>query len=221
MSHGADCRRAQYTVDVWDGPDEPLIYHGRTLTSKLPARDALLAIAKYAFVASPYPVILSMEVHCDQEQQDKLAEILRSSLGTALIDAPLFGEETVEAHAGCPRVDALPSPEELKYRILVKAKNLYVVQAAQKIEEPELESESSSSSSSQSSDSDLKRGARVSRPIRVTALQLTFPRCECKQSFRRLSARSGRAHPPISHLHLRQTHMQQSQTPSAGARRPI
>lgn len=143
------------TVDVWDGSEEPIIYHGRTLTSKLPVRDALIAIAKYAFIASPYPVILSMEVHCDQAQQDKLADILRSTLGPALLDAPMFGEEAVEEHAGCAKVEVLPSPEHLKYRILVKAKNLYVVKAAQKVEEPEMESESSSSASS---DSDLKRG---------------------------------------------------------------
>lgn len=123
-------------------------------------RDALTAIAKYAFIASPYPVILSLEVHCDQPQQDKLADILRSTLGPALLDAPLFGEEAVEEHAGCAKVEVLPSPEHLKYRILVKAKNLYVVKAAQKVETPAMDSESSSSASS---DSDLKRGKRAYR----------------------------------------------------------
>lgn len=127
------------------------------MTTKLQAREALTAIAKYAFIASPYPVILSLEVHCDQPQQDKLAEILRNTLGSALLDAPMFGEEAVAEHAGCAKVDILPSPEQLKYRILVKAKNLYVIKAAQKVEEPEMESESSSSTSS---DSDLKRGMK-------------------------------------------------------------
>lgn len=149
-------------VDIWDGPnDEPVIYHGRTLTSKLPVRDALTAIAKYAFIASPYPVILSIEVHCDQLQQDRLAEILKSTLGKALVDSPMYGEKLVEEHANCPVVESLPSPEELKYRILVKAKNLYVVKAAAKLgEEVKIESEESSSSSASSSDNDLKRGER-------------------------------------------------------------
>jgi len=141
-------------VDVWDGPDEPVIYHGRTLTSKLPAREALAAIGKYAFIASPFPLILSMEVHCDQVQQDKLAEILKTTLGKSLIDSPLFGENVTEEHANCPVVDILPSPEKLKYRILVKAKNLYVVKAAAKPGENVEESEESSSASS---DSDLKK----------------------------------------------------------------
>jgi phosphatidylinositol phospholipase C delta len=146
-------------VDIWDGPEEPIIYHGRTLTSRLPVRDALTAIGKYAFIASPYPVILSIEVHCEQPQQDKLADILRATLGPALLDAPMFGEVLVEEHAGCAKVEVLPSPEHLKYRILVKAKNLYVVKAAQQVNDPEMASESSSSASS---DSDLKRGEAAS-----------------------------------------------------------
>ena len=52
-------------MDIWDGPDgEPIVYHGHTLTSKISFRDVCRAIAEYAFVASPYPVILSFENHC-------------------------------------------------------------------------------------------------------------------------------------------------------------
>lgn len=145
-------------MDVWDGPDEPVVYHGRTLTSRLPVRDALTAIAKYAFVASPYPVILSMEVHCDHAQQDKLADILRSTLGKALVDSPLFGETINEHLAGAPTVDTLPSPENLKYRILIKAKNLWVIKQSTNPGESLLEASEDSSSSAGSSDSDIKKG---------------------------------------------------------------
>jgi phosphatidylinositol phospholipase C, delta len=99
-------------VDLWDGPGgEPVIYHGLTLTSKISAREALVAIAKYAFVASPYPVILSLEVHCDTAQQTRLAAIVREILGSALVDKPIKDEEELRF---------LPSPEELKWRILIK-----------------------------------------------------------------------------------------------------
>lgn len=151
-------------MDVWDGPDEPVVYHGRTLTSRLPVRDALTAIAKYAFVASPYPVILSMEVHCDHAQQDKLAEILKATLGKALVSEPLFGESINEHLAGVPNVDKLPSPEHLKYRILVKAKNLWVIKQSVKNGEVLVENSEDSSSSSaggggnSNSDSDIKKG---------------------------------------------------------------
>jgi hypothetical protein len=49
-------------VDVWepaeDGSegDDPVIYHGRTLTTKLPLTKALVAIADYAFERSQYVV---------------------------------------------------------------------------------------------------------------------------------------------------------------------
>jgi len=43
------------TVDCWDGPNnEPIIYHGHTLTSKILFKDVILAIKDYAFCVSKY-----------------------------------------------------------------------------------------------------------------------------------------------------------------------
>ena len=43
-----------FSVDCWDGSgDEPVIYHGRTLTSKILFRDVLEAIHEHAFTKSP------------------------------------------------------------------------------------------------------------------------------------------------------------------------
>lgn len=40
-------------VDCWDGPNsEPVIYHGRTLTSKINFYDVLIAIEDHAFETS-------------------------------------------------------------------------------------------------------------------------------------------------------------------------
>jgi len=39
--------------------------------------DAVIAIAKYAFFSSPYPLILSLEVHCSKPQQVMMAEMMR------------------------------------------------------------------------------------------------------------------------------------------------
>lgn len=86
------------------------MYHAKTITSSVGVRDVCQAIKKYAFVASPYPLILSLEVRCGLEQQDKLAQILVEELGDLLVTEPLEG------------VDGIPSPEQLKGRILVKAK---------------------------------------------------------------------------------------------------
>lgn len=197
------------------------MYHGRTLTSRLPVREALTAIAKYAFIASPYPLIMSMEVHCDQAQQDKLAEILKSTLGNALVDSPLFGEtlEEIFRHStqqhhvvSTTKVDSLPSPEELKYRILVKAKNLYVVkQAARAGEEVVMDSEESSSASS---DSDLKKGELMVEWLDngiccKGADGSSLPLYTSHQFFTLPCGSFGPIHPPLSrlprchHLHLR------------------
>ena len=72
---------------------------------------------KYGFVTSPYPIIISAEVHCGLTQQDMLANIMKAVFGDALVSAPVDGR---------PKIDVLPSPEDLKGRVLLKAKNLYV-----------------------------------------------------------------------------------------------
>jgi phosphatidylinositol phospholipase C delta len=96
-------------VDCHDGDYEPEVYHMKTLTSKVPVRDICQAINKYAFVTSPYPVIISTEVHCSIEQQERLGAIMRECFGDQLIVAPLDG------------IAGMVSPEQLKGRILFKA----------------------------------------------------------------------------------------------------
>ncbi|KJE92479.1 hypothetical protein CAOG_08700 [Capsaspora owczarzaki ATCC 30864] len=101
-------------LDCWDGSDgEPIIYHGHTLTTKIRYVDVLKAIKTYAFKASPYPVILSFENHCSIPQQVIIAKYLRSIFHDALLDNYLVGIDSETQ---------LPSPEQLKYKILVKAK---------------------------------------------------------------------------------------------------
>ncbi|CAI8025295.1 1-phosphatidylinositol 4,5-bisphosphate phosphodiesterase eta-1 [Geodia barretti] len=101
-------------LDCWDGEDgEPVIFHGHTLTSKILFRDVISAIKEHAFVASPYPLILSIENHCSIPQQTKMAEYFESILGDTLCRHPVPEGET-----------RLPSPETLKGKILIKGKKL-------------------------------------------------------------------------------------------------
>lgn len=95
-----------------------MIFHGKTLTTKVPLREVCAAIAKYAFVASPYPIIISAEIHCNLAQQDQVAEIMRAAFGASLVTAPIVGFSSTG--------EVLPSPEALRGRVLLKAKNLYV-----------------------------------------------------------------------------------------------
>ncbi|KAM6971193.1 1-phosphatidylinositol 4,5-bisphosphate phosphodiesterase delta-1a isoform 2-T2 [Tautogolabrus adspersus] len=108
-------------LDCWDGANgEPVIYHGYTLTSKVLFRDVIRAIKEYAFKTSDYPVVLSLENHCTVDQQKLMAHYLISILGDALVTQPL----------GNTMPNNLPSPEELKGKILIKGKRLNKLNAA-------------------------------------------------------------------------------------------
>jgi len=101
-------------LDVWDGAEgKPVVYHGYTLTTKIPFKDALRAIEKCAFKKSKYPVILSIENHCSVAQQVLMAKYLRKVFGDKLLVEPLPEDST-----------ALPSPEQLAGRVIVKGKKL-------------------------------------------------------------------------------------------------
>lgn len=96
-------------LDMWNGEGgEPIVYHGHTLTSKILFSDILRVIKYHGFITSPYPVILSLENHCSKAVQDRVAYHLETILGDMVV-------RCTNAH-----MDALPSPESLKHKVLVK-----------------------------------------------------------------------------------------------------
>ncbi|XP_043491722.1 1-phosphatidylinositol 4,5-bisphosphate phosphodiesterase epsilon-1-like isoform X2 [Polistes fuscatus] len=107
-------------LDCWDGDDgSPLIYHGHTFTTKIPFRLVVEAIDRSAFVSSPYPVILSIENHCSQSQQARMAQIFQLVFGEKLVTKFLFETDFGDD-------PQLPSPSQLRHRILIKNKKLVV-----------------------------------------------------------------------------------------------
>ena len=103
-------------MDCWDGgsdyDNEPVIYHGKTLTSKIYFKAVLEeAVKPHAFCKSDYPLILSIENHCSVYYQDKMADHLVNILDDMLYKEPVDESRT-----------ELPSPEELGCKVLVKAK---------------------------------------------------------------------------------------------------
>ncbi|TFJ95275.1 pyruvate dehydrogenase E1 component subunit alpha-3, chloroplastic [Platysternon megacephalum] len=80
-------------LDCWKGrpqDEEPFITHGFTMTTEIPFKEVIEAIAESAFKTSPFPVILSFENHVDSaKQQAKMAEYCRSIFGDALLIDPL------------------------------------------------------------------------------------------------------------------------------------
>ncbi|CAH2324037.1 1-phosphatidylinositol 4,5-bisphosphate phosphodiesterase gamma-2 [Pelobates cultripes] len=123
-------------LDCWDGPDgKPIIYHGWTRTTKIKFDDVVQAIRDHAFVTSEYPVILSIEEHCSVEQQRHMAKVFKEVFGDLLLTRP------IEASA-----DQLPSPTQLKERIIIKHKKLgpkgdFVTKADDHKEETKLQGE--------------------------------------------------------------------------------
>ncbi|KAL5639937.1 hypothetical protein ACGC1H_006485 [Rhizoctonia solani] len=155
-SLGSGCRSVE--VDIWDGDHEPVITHGRTLTGSVSLRHVAQAIAKYAFVASPYPVIISAEMHAGIEQQSMVSQIFREEFGNALITCRLDGVNDLE------ELECLPSPEELKGRVLVKFKNalLSEVEVEGEIEE----TDDGTSDSESIGVKDLSRARTIAKRVR-------------------------------------------------------
>ncbi|CAH1793119.1 unnamed protein product, partial [Owenia fusiformis] len=107
-------------LDCWDGKDndqEPIITHGKAMCTDIPFKDVIYAIRDTAFVTSDYPVILSFENHCSKPQQYKIAKYCEEIFEDMLLKSPIAGHNL---EPGVP----LPSPSQLKRKILIKNKRL-------------------------------------------------------------------------------------------------
>ncbi|KAF5672054.1 phospholipase [Fusarium heterosporum] len=99
---------------------EPRVLHGFTLTKQVLFRDVCQTVREHAFTTSDLPLIVSLEVHCSPLQQSAMVNIMEEVWGEYLLPTP-----EVES-------DFLPSPDQLRNKILVKVK--YVPEKGSSIE---------------------------------------------------------------------------------------
>ncbi|KAF5325342.1 hypothetical protein D9619_010084 [Psilocybe cf. subviscida] len=182
-------------VDVFDGEDEPMVTHGLTLTTKVSLREVCKAIMEYGFKASPYPIIISAEVHCSLPQQDMIAFVMIEEFGESLLRVPT---------EGMSKIEALPSPEELKNKILFKTKNAHLVHP-ETLDSDSWVTDFSTSAEASASESDFFEKRRVFRERlhddphypSETSVKSPFSKAGHALLQRVKSARGGRKSAPI------------------------
>jgi phosphatidylinositol phospholipase C, delta len=87
---------------------EPRVLHGWTLTSEVPFRDVCKTIRETAFVTTDLPIIVSLEVHADLEQQETMVEIMKEEWKGLLVDEP---------HESCKPDERLPKLSDLLNKV--------------------------------------------------------------------------------------------------------
>lgn len=98
-------------IDIWTNSDgRPEVRHGHAFTSAVPLEAVLKVIDKYAFIVSPWPLIISLEVRCSTRAQELAINQIRDILGSVLVECPISSKQE------------LPSPMDLRHRIILKVK---------------------------------------------------------------------------------------------------
>lgn len=114
-------------LDIWPNSTKNNVdvLHGRTLTTPVELIRCLKSIKEHAFVASDYPVVITLEDHLTPDLQAKVAEMITQTFGDILF-AP--GSESLKE---------FPSPQSLKKRIIISTKPPKEYLEAKEIKEKE------------------------------------------------------------------------------------
>ncbi|OAA46984.1 1-phosphatidylinositol-4,5-bisphosphate phosphodiesterase 1 [Metarhizium rileyi] len=96
---------------------EPIVTHGHTLTVPCGFREVCRAIKESAFKNNDLPIIISLEVHADHEQQEVMVDIMKEEWKGLLVTEP---------HEDFDPRFRLPKLQDLKNKILIKVKKATV-----------------------------------------------------------------------------------------------
>ncbi|GLT78947.1 hypothetical protein SLA2020_504640 [Shorea laevis] len=99
-------------LDIWPNAtkDNVDVLHGGTWTTPVKLIKCLRSIKKYAFVASEYPVVITLEDHLTPDLRAKVAKMVTRTFGDILFSP---GSECLKE---------FPSPESLKRQIIISTK---------------------------------------------------------------------------------------------------
>ncbi|KAG6117234.1 hypothetical protein E4U14_007993 [Claviceps sp. LM454 group G7] len=97
---------------------EPIVTHGHTLTTPCGFRQVCEAIKESAFENNDLPIIISLEVHADWEQQEVMVQIMKEVWQDLLVTEP---------HEDFDPRFRVPKLQDLQRRILVKVRKAEAV----------------------------------------------------------------------------------------------
>ena len=138
-------------LDVWNGPEgEPIVALNSGSARTITFLDSVVSIAENAFYSSPYPVIISLEIHCNEEQQEKMVMYMKLHFGDALVSA----SDMEKSKLTSPEF----TPSKLLRKILVKTKKIAELVIEQALDEDYLDQEKVVAMAARA-----QRGSHVSR----------------------------------------------------------
>uniref|UniRef100_A0A162AIV1 Phosphoinositide phospholipase C n=1 Tax=Daucus carota subsp. sativus TaxID=79200 RepID=A0A162AIV1_DAUCS len=117
-------------LDIWPNSsgDDVNVLHGRTLTTPVKLLKCLSSIKEHAFVASEYPVVITLEDHLTPELQAKVADMVTQTFGEALFVPDSEG------------IKQLKSPNSMKKRFIISTKPPKEYLQAKKVDKDETNS---------------------------------------------------------------------------------
>lgn len=71
-------------IDCWDGANGPVVTHGHTFIKNYPFSDIIKILAKEAFIKNNFPLIISLEMHCNFENRVIIAYEIEKCFGERL-----------------------------------------------------------------------------------------------------------------------------------------
>lgn len=96
---------------------EPIVTHGWTFTTPCGFREVCETIRDHAFAhGNDLPIIISLEVHADHNQQEVMATIMKDVWGDMLVQQP---------YEGCDPKFRVPTLDDLRCKIMVKVKRAF------------------------------------------------------------------------------------------------